>query len=476
MPARILVVDDSELNRALLVQKLKAEYFDVRCAANGQEALECSLSWSPDLILLDVMMPGMDGYETCAALKNDLKTAHIPVVMITASEAAADKIRGLDVGADDFLPKPINDVVLFARIRSLVRLKSLIDELRLRRSVVETYRILEDSGLDSGVLHQANVLLVGGDEENYAKIKATLGEVHVTLVWVRTRQELEKATHNGKDFDVALIAHHLEDDDEDGLLFFSRLRSEDETRNLPVILLLAEELPETLSKALELGVSDYLFLPLDSSELLARLRTQIRRYRYHRSLATLLDSSLAMAYTDALTGVYNRRYLMATLDQKLMGIAVTHKPVAVAIFDIDHFKRVNDSYGHTAGDQVLQEVCARALSKIRSIDLFARYGGEEFTIVMPDSDEATAVAVAERVRSTVAASPFKLEGVEKPTAVSISLGVAITDDPNEEARDFLRRADEALYRSKRAGRNQLHVAPPANAVEMHTPRSRQGVQ
>src|SRR3954465_14244191 len=132
MTARILIVDDVPANTRLLEAKLSAEYYQVCSAPDGFEALRMASAWQPDLILLDVMMPGMDGYECCAKLKESADTQHIPVVMVTALGEAQERLRGLEAGADDFLPKPVEYDTLMARVRSLVRLKRLLDECRAR--------------------------------------------------------------------------------------------------------------------------------------------------------------------------------------------------------------------------------------------------------------------------------------------------------------------------------------------------------
>src|ERR1700704_6447760 len=132
MTARILVVDDVPANVKLLEARLSAEYFDVTTASNGTEALAICARAECDLVLLDVMMPDMDGFEVCRRLKSNAATHYIPVVMITALDGPADRVRGLEAGADDFLTKPVSDVVLLARVRSLTRLKMMTDELRMR--------------------------------------------------------------------------------------------------------------------------------------------------------------------------------------------------------------------------------------------------------------------------------------------------------------------------------------------------------
>ena len=149
MTARVLVVDDILSNVKLLEAKLTAEYFEVVTAFNGLEAIEKTAECSPDIILLDVMMPGMDGFEACRRIKQNPKTAHVPVVMVTALDQPSDRVAGLDAGADDFLTKPVDDAALFARVRSLVRLKMMTDELRMR----------ETTGQSMGLVDPAETLL-----------------------------------------------------------------------------------------------------------------------------------------------------------------------------------------------------------------------------------------------------------------------------------------------------------------------------
>jgi two-component system cell cycle response regulator len=252
-------------------------------------------------------------------------------------------------------------------------------------------------------------------------------------------------------FDLLIVSLHL--GKEDGLRLCSQFRSQDDTRHVPILLLLDEEDLPRLPKGLEIGVTDYLIKPIDRNELRARTRTQIRRRRYHDKLRDMLQRSVALAYTDTLTGVYNRRYMNAHLDRKIMEIAETVKPVSVLMFDIDNFKNINDTYGHKAGDEVLSELAKRVSRGVRDIDLLSRYGGEEFVIVMPDADIEVAVAVAERVRALVADQTFAVSSDVGSLAVTVSVGVATTRDPTETTESLIGRADEALYRAKGRGRN-----------------------
>jgi two-component system cell cycle response regulator len=451
MTARILVVDDIPANVKLLEVKLTAEYFDVVTAPDGPSALERARSDAPDVILADVMMPGMDGFELCERLKADPETSHIPLVMVTALSDVSDRVRGLEAGADDFLTKPVNDIALFARVRSLARLKQMMDELRVRQAASGDGTLLAEAEVEiAGDLTDARVLLADASDTLAGKVQTYLAEDGHRTQHVKTGRDA-LALAQSEPFDLLIVSLHL--GKEDGLRLCSQFRSQDDTRHVPILLLLDEEDLPRLPKGLEIGVTDYLIKPIDRNELRARTRTQIRRRRYHDKLRDMLQRSVAMAYTDTLTGVYNRRYMNAHLDRKIMEIAETVKPVSVLMFDIDNFKRINDSYGHKAGDEVLTELAHRVSRGVRDIDLVSRYGGEEFVIVMPDADIEVAVHVAERVRGLVADQQFTISSGPGQLPVTVSIGVATTRDPTETTESLIGRADEALYRAKGRGRN-----------------------
>lgn len=456
MTARILVVDDVAANVKLLEAKLSAEYYDVLMAFSGQECLEIATERLPDLILLDVMMPGMDGFEVCKYLKSDEDTAHIPVVMVTALSEISDRVRGLDAGADDFLSKPVNDIALFARVRSLLRLKMMMDELRVRQETSGKLGIIESSIPETG--DDARILIADGSEFTAKRIANHLEDIGHTTERVR---KSEAALKRGREDKFELIIVGLDIDSGNGLRLCSQFRSQEETRHVPLLMVLEDaDLPQ-LAKGLDLGVSDYLVKPLDRGELLARVRTQVRRRRYHERLRQRIEKSVSMAFTDSLTGLFNRRYLTTHLDRKLLDIGQTGKPVSVAIFDVDHFKYVNDTYGHGPGDDVLRMLATLATNNLRSIDLVARYGGEEFVVVMPETLQAQAAKIMERLRKRVAQTDFPVENGKMSLSITISIGVASTSNPDDMAEDVLERADTTLYRAKENGRNRCEIADSA---------------
>jgi len=449
MSARILVVDDVEANVRLLEAKLAAEYYEVLTANDGPTALALAASEKPDVVLLDVMMPGMDGFSVCRRLKDDPETRHIPVVLVTALDGRADRVAGLEAGADEFLTKPIDDVMLFARVRSLIRLKAVIDELRER----------EASGRRMGVIAGAHARLGGSGgrilvvDDHPRQVQRICGELAVEHRPVaETDPEKAQMTARGG---VDLVIVNTAARGFDGLRFAAQLRSDEGTRGLPILAVVDFDDRPKVVKALDIGVNDILARPIDPEELAARARTQIRRKRYTDFLRDNLDQSLELAVTDQLTGLHNRRYMQGRLEALMRRTAAGGEPVACLVIDIDHFKRINDSFGHAVGDEVLREFSVRLASNVRAIDLPVRVGGEEFVVVMPDTSLDVARRIAERIRLHVAGSPFRVLDGEQLLTVTISIGVAASLGPEDTPKALLRRGDEAMYEAKAAGRNRV---------------------
>ncbi|MGE0749837.1 MAG: PleD family two-component system response regulator [Variibacter sp.] len=451
MTARVLVVDDISANVKLLEARLSAEYFDVVTAMSGPEALAICRAAQCDIVLLDVMMPQMDGFEVCRRLKADPSTHHIPVVMVTALDQPSDRVRGLEAGADDFLTKPVSETALIARVRSLVRLKLVSDELRMRAATSREIGIQApaiEAVADSG--RGGRILLVDDRRASYERVAGTLMSEHEIDVETDANTAVFHAAEGG--YDVMVVSLGLENFDP--LRLCSQIRSLDRTRHLPILLLAEPEENARLLRGLEIGVNDYLVRPIDKNELLARVRTQIRKKRYTERLRDNVQQSIEMAVTDVLTGLHNRRYMEMHLAALVEQSTARGKPLSVLVLDIDHFKSINDSYGHDSGDDVLREFGARIRKSIRGIDLACRIGGEEFVIVMPETDLAVAGMVAERLRRRIAAEAFPISNAA-PISVTISIGIAALAGPNDNATAILRRADQALYRAKRDGRNRV---------------------
>ncbi len=455
MSARILVVDDIPANVKLLEARLSAEYFDVITASNGTQALEICARSECDLILLDVMMPDMDGFEVCRRLKANPKTHFIPVVMVTALDSPSDRVRGLEAGADDFLTKPVADAVLVARVRSLTRLKMMTDELRMRAltSLEIGLQAPERSAVsDEGI--GGRILLVDDRPSSYERLAPLLAAEHTVDVEPNPAEALFHAAEGN--YDLLIVSLSLENFD--GLRLCSQARSLERTRQIPILAIADIDNNTRLLRGLEIGVNDYLTRPVDKNELLARARTQVRRRRYTDHLRDNVQHSIEAAITDGLTGLHNRRYMESHLQTLAEQAAARSKPLALMILDIDYFKSINDTYGHDCGDDVLREFAVRIRKSIRGIDLACRYGGEEFVIVMPETDMHVASMVAERLRRSIAGEPFSIDRGHKKIEVTISIGLATLEKKGEPIADVLKRADVALYRAKHDGRNRVVAA------------------
>ncbi len=455
MSGRVLVVDDVATNRLLLRAKLSSAYYDVIVAENGAQALEMARSEQPDMIMLDVMMPDMDGFTVCSILKGCEQTAHIPVIMVTALDTPEERVRGLEAGADDFLSKPFNDLALFARVKNLMRMKMMFDELRLRDL---TSREL---GLTDFVTEQemdpelGGPILLAPPDDRCGALWADALRSRLKIATIVTFSEREAMNLARLELPDCFVIHQSLMEGGDGLRLVSALRSRPETRQAAVILVVKNGDVQTAAKGLELGASDYIETPFDVSELIARIRSQLRRKRYSDRLRSNVKNGLKMAVIDPLTGIYNRRYAAQHMNRVMERAREADGVFAVMMVDLDKFKAINDRHGHDAGDAVLREFSRRLQENIRGVDLVARFGGEEFFVAMPDIDKVQAAAAAERIRRAVEGTPFVVPGTSEKVSVTVSIGVAIADAGETDPEAIIKRADSALFESKHAGRNRV---------------------
>ena len=452
MTARILIVDDVPANTRLLEAKLSAEYYQVASARDGFEAVTKAKAWQPDLILLDVMMPGMDGFECCRVLKDDQSTLHIPIVMVTALGESAERLRGLEAGADDFLTKPVEYDTLMARVRSLVRLKRLLDEWRARVDTAHALGLTAHRPTVPSVAG-ARALVIDEWELNGDTILRALALEGIEADPVRTGAEVIAAA-DARRYDLIVISLQLADDD--SLKLISALRAADSTHETPLLLVADSGEKDRVLRGFELGATDWLTVPVDENELRARARNQIRRKFYQDRFRSDLGTALEMALTDPLTSLYNQRYLRRHLEGLMQ--SGQSRPIAVLMIDADHFKSVNDQYGHASGDVALKLIADTLRTRIRAFDSLARYGGEEFVVVMPGSNADDATAAAERLRMAVEAIVFE-PAPSVRHRLTVSVGVCCTSDEIDTSDQLLRTADKALYEAKRRGRNCVEYTP-----------------
>lgn len=452
MTARVLVVDDIKANVKLLEARLSAEYFEILTAYSGPEALEVCEVERIDVILLDVMMPGMDGFEVCERLKRNPKTQHIPVVMVTALDTPSDRLHGLEAGADDFLTKPVDDVALVTRVKNLARLKMLTDEMTMRAETGSQMGLSQETTpIFSERKWAGNVLIVEDNQRSADRITKNLTKEHSIEIEHNPQEALFKLAE--QEYDLLVISLDL--NGVDGLRLASQVRSLERTRSLPILIIVNPEDKARLMRGLDMGVNDYMVRPVCANEMMARVNTQVRRKKYTDYLRNCLETKVELAVTDALTGLHNRHYLESHLKTLFDEANSQRKSLSVLMTDIDYFKSVNDSYGHDVGDLVLKEFARRIRTNIRGMDLACRIGGEEFVIVMPDTSLTECYNVAERLRKSIEMEQFHIPQLDKPLDITTSIGITSLDKDIKDTDLLMKRADQALYCAKRDGRNRV---------------------
>lgn len=451
MTALILVVDDLLPNLQLLEAKLHSEYYNVITAKSGMEALEIINNNNIDVILLDVMMPQMDGFEVCKIIKGNPKTFHIPIIMVTALNDIQDRVHGLEMGADDFLTKPVNDIALFARIKSLTRLKFIADELRMR--ITTGNDLGENFSLEAYFdISTITVLLIDDDNIQVEYITTIFKQSNIKLNICSIQADIIDAAQRSNP-DIIIISTQMMKID--GLRLCAQFRGTENFRNTPILVLVDEDETNIWLKSLEIGANDYIVTPFDKNELVARTKTQIKKSCYQNILKNSYYNSIKLAFTDQLTGLYNRRYFDTHLNNLLAAAQQNKKPILLTVIDIDFFKKINDSYGHVAGDDVLKQVAEVIRNSVRVTDLAVRYGGEEFVIIMPSfTNTETALNTAERVRHDIESYNFKISVSPYNINATISMGATISEETDNPTTLFSR-ADNNLYTSKEKGRNMI---------------------
>ncbi|WP_208348452.1 diguanylate cyclase [Pseudaestuariivita rosea] len=460
MPGRILIVDDVATNRIVMQVKLEAARYQVLVASSGEDAISAAQNERPDLVLVDTKLPDMTGRMLCKALKENTKTAQIPIIVITSDDDVREKMGALEAGAEEFLCKPIDDMTLLARVRSLLRARDAAEELRLRDGTSRALGFAED---ETGFIAPAKVALIAADDTTAKAWQNGLKDKLRDKVEILDKDRALDQDSPQKAPDVFVISAHLSTPQE-GLRLLTDLRSRAATRHSSILIVLPSDAGYLSAIALDLGANDLINDDFESMELALRLRTQIKHKRHSDRLRAKVRDGLQAAVTDPLTGLYNRRYAMPHLTRIAERAQSSEKPFAVMLLDLDYFKSINDRYGHAAGDDVLIDVAKCLQENLRAVDLIARIGGEEFLIAMPDTSLQAAKGAAKRLCRVIHEMPIRVTGYTEPLHVSVSIGVAMGGQggqPEKTVQDTLQNADKALYEAKSDGRNQVTVSQSA---------------
>jgi two-component system cell cycle response regulator len=447
MTARVLVVDDMPLNVALLEARLTAAHFRVDTASSGAEALEKIQASCPDIVLLDVMMPEMNGHEVCRRIKLDPKTSHLPVVMVTALDEAKDRTAGLRAGADDFLTKPVDRVTLTARVRSLVRLKMMHDELLLRHQTLKELGFGNDDEIATG---PRNALLAVDDTHKAAERFARMLPAHAVTHTADPQQAVGWLMTENTD----LVLVNLDAAKFDALAFCHTLQKLPTEKRAPLLVFGSVADRERLVSALEIGVNDFVAEPIDESELRARVRTQLRKKRYADQVRSHVQLGLNALVIDHATGLHNRRFMTMHLANQIQKARDSGSPLILKLVKIDNFTSVSDLHGRDGAAHVLKCLASRIATNIRASDVAARSDIDTFAVVMPNVDAKIALNTAERLRKVMETTPVEIREGEE-IQLTVSIGVAALAGPGDDSHSLLQRADLALSEAVRLGSNRV---------------------
>jgi two-component system cell cycle response regulator len=458
---RILIVDDEPRNLRLLSAMI-SDKFNVIAAESGEEALDKAASEHPDVILLDVMMPGMDGFEVAQRLKSDAVLKNIPIIMVTALTDKENKIAGLASGAEEYLNKPVRRVELLTRINSMLRLREYRDQLAIRsqseQALPESLEE-EESALPAGV-DESRVLLV---EDNEIDARIIMRSIQNESLHVQVVQSGRLALEHIEKNPVDAVLLDILLPDIDGFEICRRIKKMERGQDLPIIVITCLDDLESRLTGISLGTDDFLVKPINGDELVARLRILLEKKKQLDTLRSHYETALNSAIIDWMTGLYNHGYFKKFLDLEIKRSLRQNYPVSLLMIDVDDFKAYNDNQGHTAGDEILRDIGLVLKKSIREIDLAARYGGDEFTVVLPYSPGGGAVKVARRIQQTLRDFSVAQDTGNSTSPVTVSIGIASFPDDALSVEELIQRADEMLYRSKRGGRGCVYRFEPETA-------------
>lgn len=466
MTGRILIYDGIASNRIALRSKLAAACYDVVQAATPAQVRLCIREERPDLVVLDLDGDTAETLALCKTLTSQADTAGIPVLTLSDSVSTDLNLDALRNGAADLLTKPVQEELFLARLRRLLRQRSSAAELESRDLTNRQLGLAEQA---AGYVLRGKVALVTPDAATGAGWKTALQPLLGDRLSVMSRDEALALYERKDQPDIFVIASTLTRPG-DGTRLLSELRSGASTRYSGVIMVLedpvqsTEERSDTAAMALDLGANDVLTCGFRAQELALRITAQMQHKRRGDELRRNLRAGLEMAVRDPLTGLYNRRYAVPHLQSVASSAQSRNCPFAVMMLDLDRFKSINDTYGHSVGDRVLVEIARRLRANMRSEDLIARIGGEEFLVVMPDTDLDQARVAAHRmcalVRDTPVSLPYDAGHIQVTVSIGLAMGRPDTDDASLVER-IMHEADLALYEAKAEGRDQFNVSRPA---------------
>jgi two-component system cell cycle response regulator len=437
---KILIAEDEEAVITFYSAALREQGYEVQVARDGDQALEVVGSADPDLLLLDLSLPGRDGFQVLETIKADPASAGIPVIMLTSAGSTEDKVRGLEAGADDFMVKSFDLQELLARIKSLLKIKRLHDQMKQAsqaRAAQEAPAAREAS---------AGQVLVVEDDPNVAKIcRYVLGmggfETHVIADGNEAAAYVSIALPDLVVLDLLLPGIH-------GLDLLRMMKESSVTADIPVIILSGVDDLNTKMKGLMLGADDYLVKPINSIELLARVRSNIRKYRRYRSVSAALEETAQHTISDQLTGLYTREYFDLVCDRDIALYQRGGPQFALLLIELGFDPAADEDYLMTAGQMLLVDTARILKNEIRNTDVAARYGENLFAVLLDISSLPMAVSIAQRIRDIIGRG---LEAAGQGRPVALNLGATQISKRLATREALMSRLAEALAKSRSAG-------------------------
>ena len=454
---KILIADDSPVTLASLTKMLSSDHYHTIQATDGEQALSKAFSEFPDLILLDIMMPGINGFEATRKLKEDSRTNNVPIILVTALDDPDNKHAGLEAGAEEYLAKPVRPQELLARVRSMIALKQYRDQLSIRDHSQRSLIIKGDEEENSEEAEQKLpvVLLVEDSEGDARLVRHVLEEFPLRLERVSRGKDAVQIAQSGE-ADLILLDILLPD--MSGFEVCQQIKYSNKGQDIPIVVLTCLDDMESKLKCIELRTDDYLVKPIVTRELQARVRILLEKKRQLDKLRSHYKAAMDSAVIDWLTGLYNHGYFIKFLDLEIKKSLRQKYPISLIMLDIDNFKTYNDSYGHSAGNIILQELAKILNKSVREVDLVARYGGDEFAVVLPYADIQGAYHVAKRIDQAIRTHRFSKIATDREPQMTVSMGLSWYPKDAVHVDELIHSADLRLYGAKQKGKNQISVA------------------
>ena len=415
-----LVIDDSRAVRNTFTAYLKTLNFDVQVACNGHEGLTLASDIIPDLILVDVEMPVMNGFDFCEKLSREPAIKHVPTIVVSGTIDKTQFKRGFRAGAIDFIEKPVSQKALSAIIESVT---------------------VKDNTRSAGT-----TVILSRDTTLSAILTKTLNFLNSSINVCNSLEELE--TYLCVSIPDIIVLDLSDNEDKFNVCRHVRtlLKSD-----LPVIIAVADETDrDTMFQCFKSGATEFIIKPFGRDEVKARIKNHIKLKRLQDELVQKNKILESLAYKDKLTGLMNRRYLDKALTAEITKSQSNHTPLSFFMIDLDNFKRVNDQYGHDTGDAVLKGIASVILDNVNDNAIPCRYGGEEFCIIYPETDLFEAIKNSEKIKRFCCTKPFSRHRVYQTISGGLS-SFPETSSPEALVRD----ADLCLYKAKRTGKNRI---------------------